>query len=368
MSDPSTQSTLRFRDISPQGVNLKVWDDLVDQCPDAWFMHTSAFHRYIAAATGEPFENASFVVENEGRPIALAPLAFGPLKLDGYEALEAGYYGGPLPWPCFLPGADKNGEMELAAFAEAERRAISCGAKRIRYMLSPPQPGEDDILRFARVVSKRHYLDTSYPSHWMALDHDAESGVRSRYKRYVKKFSKDFDLRVSRGGRLGDDLEQAYFDLHVKDSGGMFRSRESYTEMANMAREGLGFFVSAHSRDSGGAVGVLVVLVHKNHAYDASVAVDPAYQDAFVSHLLKWQAIRTLSEDGAKSYELGRWANKADWNWTPGQKNFGISFFKQGWSRDGVKSVLVAEKFFDRDALNHYCAGLARTAADYFEC
>ncbi|NQV82486.1 MAG: GNAT family N-acetyltransferase [Rhodospirillales bacterium] len=362
------KSTLRFLDVTPEESGLKVWEDLVERCPDAWYMHTPAFYRYVAAATGAQFENASFIVENEGRPVGLVPLALGPLKLGDYETREASYYGGPLPWPCFLNGADKDWELELAAFAEAERRTAQRGGKRVRYMLSPPKPDDDDQRRFARIIAKYHYLDTGYSSHWMTIDSDSETGIRDRYKRYIKKFSKGFDLRVSRGEDIDDNLEQAYFDLHVKDSGGMFRPRESYTEMVNMARQGLGFLVSARSHDSGDIAGVLVVLEHKGHAYDASVAVEPAFQDAFVSHLLKWQAIRTLAKDGAQSYELGRWAEKADWNWTPDQKNFGISFFKHGWSRDGMKSVRVAEKFLDQEALNHYCAALSRTAADYFEC
>jgi lipid II:glycine glycyltransferase (peptidoglycan interpeptide bridge formation enzyme) len=90
----------------------------------------------------------------------------------------------------------------------------------------------------------------------------------------------------------------------------------------------------------------------KGAAYDASVAVDPDWQHEHVSHILKWKAIEHLQGQGAESYELGRIAVSANVSWQPSDKNYGISFFKEGWARDGQKIVHEASRFFDSTHLS----------------
>jgi lipid II:glycine glycyltransferase (peptidoglycan interpeptide bridge formation enzyme) len=171
--------------------------------------------------------------------------------------------------------------------------------------------------------------------------------VRERYRRYVKKFMPRYELSIKEGDTVTPELEENYFHLHVKDAGGQFRSRESYRFQANLARNHEAFYVTATRRDGSVRAGMLLVSVCKGAAYDNSVAVDPDFQDEYVSHLLKWTAIETLLARGVESYELGQKALSPTAVSIPSSKNYGISHFKEGWSKGAVKTIIMAEKFLD---------------------
>jgi hypothetical protein len=97
---------------------------------------------------------------------------------------------------------------------------------------------------------------------------------------------------------------------------------------------------------------MLLVQVLKGAAYDSSVAVDPQFEDEGVSYLLKWCAIEHLVDTGIRHYELGRAALTPTFLEQPSAKNYGISFFKDGWSRGRLKPVWAAERFYGRRALS----------------
>ena len=80
----------------------------------------------------------------------------------------------------------------------------------------------------------------------------------------------------------------------------------------------------------------------------------PLFVVVRTSHVLKWKTIETLIERKVKNYELGIKAEVPKFDRLPENKNYGISFFKDGWSRGNEKQVLVAEKFFDTEVLRSF--------------
>jgi len=200
----------------------------------------------------------------------------------------------------------------------------------------------------------------------MLLEGDPLPNIRERYRRYVKKFSSRYSMSIADEDHVTPDLEEAYFRLHVKDADGQFRSRESYTLQADLARQGEGFFVIARNHVSDQVAGMLLVSIYKNAAYDNSVAVDPDFQHEYVSHLLKWAAVKELSRRGAKTYELGPKAENAHFMSVPSEKNLGISYFKEGWSRASVRRVGVAEKFLSARLLRAFLGNQADALEEYF--
>jgi hypothetical protein len=201
--------------------------------------------------------------------------------------------------------------------------------------------------RLARVISEHRYLDSTYISHSLNVQHDTLANVRERYRRYVKKFIPQYELAIKEGDAVTPELEEIYFRLHVKDAGGYFRSRESYRFQADLARNHEAFYVIATRRGRNVVAGMLLVSIYKGAAYDNSVAVDPDFQEEYVSHLLKWTAIQSLLARGVQTYELGEKALLPTTSSIPSAKNYGISHFKEGWSKGSVKTVIVAEKFLE---------------------
>jgi hypothetical protein len=345
-----------------------VWKSLAESCPDAWFWHTWANMEFnFVAAQKNEARNLSFFVLQDEKPIGLVPLLVERARIgNDFSGWDAAYYGGPLPWPAFLSGLADFEIIEEYAFRELEQRSRQAGAGRIRIRLSPPQPLGNEQQRLARAISAHRYLDSSYISHSLDVQPDSLAHVRERYRRYVKKFMPQYELSVKEGEAVTAELEENYFQLHVKDAGGQFRSRESYRFQADLARNHEAFYVTATRREGGTVAGMLLVSICKDAAYDNSVAVDPDFQEEYVSHLLKWTAIETLVARGVKSYELGQKALLPTIFSIPSAKNYGISHFKEGWSKGTVKTVVMAEKFLDTAFLSAVMAARASEAKTYF--
>ncbi|HEY4517710.1 MAG TPA: GNAT family N-acetyltransferase, partial [Candidatus Paceibacterota bacterium] len=192
-------------------------------------------------------------------------------------------------------------------------------------------------------AAKYEYEPKHFDSHVIAITNETLGAVRERYRRYHKKYSSLFTLNVVEEAAVTPELEETYFQLHVKDAGRQVRSRESFTKQADTAREGEGFYVVTTHIKSGTTAGMLLVSLYKNIAYDNSVAVDPDFADRYVGHLLKWRAIEELQKRRVLTYELGP---KYD-NTSATKKELGINHFKEGWSRGCTRTVWEMEKYLD---------------------
>ena len=330
----------------------ELWARIVKDAPQAWCWHTKRWAAFVKSACPdpEPLDLSFFVFEGDV-PLALVPLAISNVK-EGADILrDASYNGGPLPWPAVVRDAPGIEEIEHYAFVEAERRARAAGAERIRFASTSPFVTLAPDAWFEPMAVKLGYIDTSYDSHLVAIDEGVFERVRKRYRQYVRKHRERFECDIHAGAGVDDALENTYFELHVKDAGGQFRPRESYTRLADLARHGEGFFVTARDLASGAIAGVLLVSLVKGAAYDSSVAIDPALEERFVSYLLKWRALEHLQACGVSHYELGRRWVTASLDHVPDAKTRGISFFKDGWARGATKRVRVADKPLTREGL-----------------
>jgi hypothetical protein len=345
-----------------------LWDRIVAESAEGWFWHTRAnFDFNFCAARDFAARDLSFFLMRGDRAIGVAPLTVQKRRVGDFEGQEAAYYSGFLPWPCFAKDLPDLPGVEEFAFVELERRARVAGVGRIRVRSCPASPIPEEAERIARIAIGRRYVHAGALSHVVALNPDVLDNVRERYRRYHRKFSPQFELEVITGSQLDARWEQLYFELHVKDAGGQFRSRESYSRQADLARKGEGFYVAARHRERGIIAGMLLVSVFKDAAFDNSVGVDPEFQEMYVSHLLKWRAIEELMTRGVKTYELGERTELATLLKIPTPKQRGISHFKDGWARGNVKTVHELDKFLKEDYLAAHFASGRKALADYFE-
>lgn len=349
--------SLRAVDVDDVNDLDATWSKVVAEAPQGWCWHTRRWGEFVkAAASADDAVDRTFFVFDDSGPVCLVPLAVCD-TLEGPQTLrDASYNGGPLPWPCTVSGAHDANAIQKFAFMEAERRARESGAERIRFASYSPFITAGPDKWFEEITQSFNYLDLSFDSHLVTVDRHVLSHVRERYARYVRKFKAQFECTIADGAAVDGKLEQSYFELHVKDAGGQFRSRESYARIADLARFGEGFFVTARDIGSDVLVGMLLVSLIKGAAYDTSVCVEPAYQDRFVSHQLKWRAIEHLQQLGVTHYDLGTRNVSATFEDIPTAKTRGISFFKDGWARGGTKPVYVAGKFLTGSGLHKYVA------------
>ena len=356
-----------IRDLADAGGAAELWDEIASTSPEGWFWATRAMHDFRMAymeVSGYLIADRSFAFIRDGRACGLVPLVLGSDRQDG--DIAASYMDAPLPWPMIAAGVPDRKGIELVLFDELEKRVRLAKAAMLRLTLAPPGLGVEMAAPFARIVRDRGFVDTSYLSHWVEVSSDTLRTVRARYRQYVRKFWDQYDLAVLAAQDIPEDFAQTYMDLHVKDAGRVSRPLVTYERQVDMARRGEGFWVTARNKATDRIVGILMISVYKGAAYDASVAVDPEYQDDQISNLMKWKTIQHLLELGVQHYELGIDAFAPSYLWQPSEKNYGISFFKDGWSRGRKKTVWVAEKFYSRDSFDRFWERKRQAILEHF--
>lgn len=351
MDNLNQSAAISFAEISGYPEADSVWDTLVCSSPDAWCWHTRRWKDYVLAAAKNrnPSDRSFFIFQN-GKLVGFCPVVITDTRLNGTPIRHADYQGEGLPWPCVSSSvADRPNVLEQA-IEHAELLARTEGADIIRFSVSSPYSSRE-ASHFEPIAIKRNYVEVSYLSHLMTLTPDTPSSVRERYRRYVKKFSKLIRTEIVSDAAISEEIIEIYYNLHVKDAGGVVRDPTSYHKIGDAGRAGEGFFVIARL-ESNQPVGALFVSLLKNAAFDSSVGVDPDYQDQFVSHLMKWKAIEYLLAEGVEYYDLGMFSGTANWGRIPSKKQRGISLFKDGWTRGGFRLISAMEKFLTPRALD----------------
>lgn len=361
-----------FSDFSSEAELLSAWSDVVLRSDNSWFWSSSEFFQYQKKCLDDKnieYKDFSFFIVCNGSYVGLCLLLISRVSYSGVSFWEGGGAMGALPWPCLSVSSEEYEELEDSIFEEAERRLYLFGASAVKFSLSPPgMAGAQELLyekSLDNLVLKRSYFDSSYNSHFMTIDGASLDSVRSRYRRYFNKYIKKYNVYSVSGQLVTDELVEKYSELHAKDAGRVVRGTGTFYEQARMAREGMGFWMVAQEKDTSNIVGILQINSFKGHCYDASVAIDPEYQNDQISHLLKWRVIEKLLAENIISYELGVKYELPNLMEQMTLKNKGISFFKEGWSRDGVKRVRVAHKVFDRKYLESYMNEKTSMACDY---
>ncbi|MEK7531459.1 MAG: GNAT family N-acetyltransferase [Patescibacteria group bacterium] len=370
-SDNDKKSALSALDANSSLPNFSnLWQEIVDDSRDGWIWHTWLFHEFNHSA-GEKNElyDLSFFVMDEKRAVGVVPLIVQKKPIGNYQGLEASYYGGFLPWPCFRRDLAPARMLELEdfAFTELEKRARKAGAGHIKIMLIPPQDLGNEVERVRSIANKHRYVATTFDFHRFHIRENTLSEVRVCSRQYHRKFSPLFEFSIAEGRNVTEQVEKEYLHLHVKNAGGQFRSDDSYTKQADFARFGEAFYVIAREKKSGKVAGMLLVNLYKNAAYYGSVAIDPAFKNKQVGHLLTWRVIEELLKRGIKTYELGpRYINPSTLTTISTSKERGINLFKEAWARGETRKIYEIEKFLSKDFLNSYINTLDESLVKYF--
>ena len=357
-----------FLDVESIDNPLNIWNQIIEKSLMSSWLHNYNYYKFsISSSKDSNLVNKSFFVYSENKYVALAIVLIhdvkpsrpdGRVSKEAYDTKrEATCYGSPLPWPCIVELKDANefDEIEDIIFEEIEKRVIEENSERVRFILCPSNDGCVNQEKFFYIIKKRSYIDSSYVCHNVIINHNTISKIRKRYKQYIRKFSSQFNLIIMEGTSVTKSIEETHFKLHVKDAEGQFRSRNSYANQADCARNHEAFFVMAKLKSTGVIVGSLLIALHKENAVDWSVGIDPDYINMYVSHLLKLKTIETLIARGYNNYDLGGIkAVSPSLNWQPSKIQYGISHFKDGWARGCERKYFVAEKFLTKNSLDFY--------------
>lgn len=356
-----TMHRFTIRDISEVSDASVRWRSIVKTSPIAGLWHTWAWHVYILAA-GKTFKatDRSFFIYDGEALVGLCPLILQSRMVDGREWIEAAHHTGLLPWPL-----SDTAEAEDFAFTELERRAREAGAGHIAMQLYSTAPRTDENTRVLRVALAHHYI-TSQNRVQVVEVHGSHERARERFRRYNKKFSPLFDFDVLQGEAVSVKIEEEYFRLHVLDAGGQFRPRESYERQADTARANEAFYVRARYKKNGETAGMLLVSFYKGTAFDNSVAINPAYAEQYVGHILRFRGLEELERLGVDRFEMPLHPDPPSFVRIPSDKERNISHFKEGFSRGVSRAIWKIEKFLNAEYLCRYLAERERSLKEFF--
>jgi hypothetical protein len=346
-------------------IDLK-WKTVVDSTSYAWFWSEYYEHcfRIIVLKESDRFiEDESFLIYCDGELCGLAPLVF--ITSNDFNGKEAGY-DKPLPWPMIMDSAKNKESIAEFIFNKIDEISRNYNIKKISLQYSPPRLENNFSKEFSPIIKEHKYINNSHMSHYVDISDLTLSNIRKRYKRYVKKYLPLYELKIIDKNNFDTSIPEAYMKLHIKDSGSFNRPLETYTAQFDYVVKGDGFVVQVINKKMDKIVGMLIICMCKNAAYDASVAVDPDFQQDYVSHLMKWKAIQYMVSIGVKYYELGKVAENSGYLEQLSSKNHGISFFKDGWSRGRSRRIFTYDKYFSRSALNVVWNNKLSKLIDYY--
>jgi CelD/BcsL family acetyltransferase involved in cellulose biosynthesis len=268
------------------------WDEFAARCPTATFLHTRRFLGYH----GDRFEDASLLVEEEGRGVVgLLPAAVEPADARRVMSHPGVTFGGLLH-DGRLRGARTVEALELVAAHYAGRgfRALRYKAVPYIYHLSPAC---DDLYALFSLGARRYRCDLS-----CAVDLSARPAPSERRRRGLKKASKA-GVEVAEGERhaaaLWAVLEE---NLGRKYGASPVHTLEEIRLIHSLFPEAVSFAVAL----IGGEVVAGVVLfkgprvVHVQYVasgeagYDSS-ALDPVFEEC----------IARAAAEGARYFDFG---------------------------------------------------------------
>lgn len=330
-----TLTRFEVRDIQQMPDAERVWQNIVDNAPEAWSWHSwNTLELTLAAAEALHPENRSFFVYSADKVVGLVPLVTyykeGGGRLASYHPAI-----GFLPSPVCIKGIDRE-EFEKFVFGELESRAGAGTFIKIRY--TPPINTADEEVYIKKIVENFGYMPVEIRTHIIKLAGGLPP-IRDRFVRYYKKFSPLFDIAIVEGKEVTEEFADSYRVLHEKDAGRVVRSAESYQRQADTARNA-GFFVVATHKETGRVGGMLLIAFYKNVGYDSSVAVDPHFDNLRVGIILKMAAIDELIKRDAAAYDLGP---RAELN-KETEKERGIRLFKEGFTGGATRINWQLEK------------------------
>ncbi len=345
-----------------------IWKKVVEGTTYAWFWSEYYDHCYritILKAKGVFVDDKSFFIYDEKEELCgLVPLVF--IKSSDFNGLEASY-DKPLPWPMIMKHMQNNTLIINFIFKKIDELLREGNVVRIRLEYSPPDCRNYFSEIFSTAMKSYKYIDNSFMSHYVSISNSTLDGVRKRYKRDIRKYSNSYLLSIINKNNVDLHLIKEYMNLHVKDSGKIHRPLKTYIAQFDYIVKGDGFIVQVKNKGTGCIVGMLMICISKKSAYDGSVVVDPDYQQYSISHLMKWKAIQYLLDINVKHYELGMASESNNYLRQPSKKNYGISFFKNGWSRGSRKKIVIYEKYFSRESLNEVFNKKISNLISYFE-
>jgi hypothetical protein len=314
------------------------WENLREEALPRSALCTPLDRQYLINYPN-PWEphDLSFLIENEGTPLAGALMALKPLP-QGFELSAFGrpifYLERPGLKP-FLPNSVYSLLKE-----ELERIRAAYPIREIHY-----QNPEGQVTTLGKYLLDEGARATPFFSQVVQLEWDESAlrqMVRKSYKNLINWGEKHLRPYVVERANLSDTEFEAYRELHFLAAGRETRSRATWRINAEMIREGQAFLVLG--RLDGRLVTGAYFNVFRDACYYSNAASDRDLFDKPLGHSVIWRGLLHAKALGCRRFEMGdiffpnqplcpgltTKAGKTDRAF-PDEKDLNIAKFKRGF-------------------------------------
>ena len=341
-------------DLAPQA---STWDDFVRRSNPGSYLQTSAWAdvkalngwsplRFMGSTLAGP---AAIVGPGETPVVAGGTDVLGPDDDERFDRGEESEFGVQIlirkprlfPWGfAYAPRGPVFGawnEATLDAFTATLRQAVASGSGRVSHVRIEPEielNGPVDIDGEFRHALRRNGWRSGtpiQPPRTRKIDLRADEpalwgDLRKKWRQYVNKARKS-EVRVVDATEERLPEFYAIYQETAKRAGFVIRTYESYLGVWRaFARLGMARLLMAEGADGVG-LATLFLLRVGDRVIEPYGGMTEAGAERRANYLLKWEAIRTSREAGARSYDM----------W--GISHAGIEHFKAGFGGREIRYV-----------------------------
>lgn len=326
------------------------WNNFIQESCDAWFWHTIDWMKYAKEYSADKFvENKCFLIKEGSEIQAVCPAIIEKGLIDGTGFYQLSYINEPMPalaiknnltqairqkiLDCYLNELNKIAEENKVGFVSIKITPVT------NSYLTNVLPVSNPFLKYG-------YIDLPFQTQIIDLRNSIEylwNEVRNGHKSDIKKGMKVLNINIWDSRNITVDKFTQYQKLHKKDAGRVTRSQKTFDLMYSWIKGDKAVLVEAMYENK--AVGFTLIIVFKKAAYYGSSCKDPDYMNLSSSHLIQWETIKYLRENGILFYDLGLQKYCRQWFDYPSEKDINISKFKRGFGGRTV-TLITSEYYF----------------------
>lgn len=331
------------------------WNNFCLESDDSWFWHTTGFLDYceLYAKQYAETQNLSFMVDDGCKIVAVCPLILEKKISNDENTISEFSLMGCKEYsssPILINGLTEERREKIFKFIfnEVDQLALKHRVSRATY--------RDSALAIKpyqyNLFMKYGYLDNSINTQVMDLETPTEhlwTNVRKGHKYDIHRGEKNFKTHVYDKNNADKNIFDQYRLLHHKAAGRVTRPIETFEIMYKWMLDGNGMLCGVSKDEK--FIGFSYVIIYKNCAVYFSASDDPDYvSDVPISHIIQWDIIKWLKENGYRHYEMGAQQFSSQIHDILNKKNVDISFFKRGFGGRTVP-LFRGEKFYNNEYL-----------------
>jgi hypothetical protein len=331
------------------------WDNFAQESDDAWFWHTTNWMEYSQEySAGNFLENRSFLITEDSEIRAICPVFIEKSFDKGTNYYQLSYSNEPMPALAIKNNLSQMAIKKILDFYLCELNKIAsenkvgCISVKItpvaKSYLKEKLPSFNPFLKYG-------YIDLPHQTQIIDLRNSLEylwDDIRKGHKSAIKSASKVINVNIWDSRIITSDKFSQYQLLHQKDAGRVTRSKKTFDLMYNWVKSGRAVLIEAVFDRK--PIGFTLIVVYKDGAYYASSCKDPNHNDLFLSHLMQWEIIKYLKNNGLNFYDIGLQYFCNQWFRLSSEKDINISKFKKGFGGNTIR-VVVSEYYFDRELM-----------------